>query len=170
MKMMTSAEANKLLKHLKEEKEFWINKEREQQTYIAAVDEEPVVPDYNYEEVAEKIAETDDKITRIKHAINLANAENTVAVNGKEITIDMLLVRMAQLTARKTVLNAMRKRQPKARVNDSLYSRNKSIEYQYINYDLDTVKKDYEKIDSEIIEMQLALDRYNQVHEFSVDI
>ena len=170
MKMMTSAEANKLLKHLKEEKEFWINKEREQQTYIAAVDEEPVVPDYNYEEVAAKIAETDDKITRIKHAINLANAENTVAVNGKKITIDMLLVRMAQLTARKSILNAMRKRQPKARVNDGLYSRNKSIEYQYINYDLDTVKKDYEKIDLEIIEMQLALDRYNQVHEFSVDI
>ena len=64
----------------------------------------------------------------------------------------------------------MRRRQPKARINDNFYGRKQTPEYQYINYDLETVKKDYEKTCSDIIEMQLALDRYNQTVEFDVDI
>ena len=41
---MTSAYANKLIKKLNEDKAFWSNKERNSCTYIAAVDEDPVVP------------------------------------------------------------------------------------------------------------------------------
>ena len=52
MKKMTSAYANKVLRKLGEDKDFWREKEQEGYLYVAALDEEPVIPDYNYEEVA----------------------------------------------------------------------------------------------------------------------
>jgi len=52
-----------------------------------------------------------------------------------------------------------------------LYSVRKTApEYEYINYDLDLIKKEYERIDTEIAEMQIALDKYNQTFEFEVQI
>ena len=170
MKKMTSAGANKVLKKLKEEKEFWTSREKERQIYVAELGEEPVIPDYDYAETARKISEIDEKIMRIKHAVNYTNINNSIIMDGAEITIDMALVRMAQLSSRKAALDIMRRRQPKARINDNFYGRKQTPEYQYVNYDLETVKKDYEKTCSDIIEMQLALDRYNQTVEFDVDI
>jgi hypothetical protein len=43
-------------------------------------------------------------------------------------------------------------------------------EYRYINYDLDTVKADYDRIDAQLYQMQLALDKYNQTVEFEVEL
>ena len=166
---MTSAFANKMIRKLKEDKEFYLNKEREGYVYVASLDETPVIPDYNYSEVAAKLEEIDLQIVKIKHALNLVNATNSVSVSGREYTIDEILVRMAQLSQRKITLDDMRKQQPKTRINSGPYSAKKAIpEYQYINYDLDLIKKEYEKIDNEIALMQLALDRFNQTFEFEV--
>ena len=49
-------------------------------------------------------------------------------------------------------------------------SRNTVPEYRYINYDLDLVKKEYESVSKAIMEMQIALDRYNQTEQFEVNI
>ena len=49
-------------------------------------------------------------------------------------------------------------------------SRNSAPEYQYINYDLNLIKKEYEDISTEIMNLQLALDKYNQTVEFDVEI
>lgn len=49
-------------------------------------------------------------------------------------------------------------------------SRNAAQEYQYINYDLNLIKKEYERVSGEIMEMQLVLDRYNQTVEFEVEL
>lgn len=169
IKMMTSAYANKLLKKLAEDKEFWLEKEREGHVYVAAVTEEAVVPDYDYEEVSCNIEEIDEKVVRIKHAINLANVTNTITALGKQMTIDQVLVRMAQLNKRKLILDGMRKKQPKKRITSGFASsRAAAPEYQYINYDLDLIKKEYDRIDMEIAEMQIALDKYNQTVEFEV--
>ena len=47
---------------------------------------------------------------------------------------------------------------------------NKSIpEYEYINYDLATVKAEYDRIDAQLAAMQIGLDKYNQTVEFEVD-
>ena len=43
MVKMTSAYANKLLKQLNDDKEFWTNKERKSYMYTAAVGETPVI-------------------------------------------------------------------------------------------------------------------------------
>lgn len=44
MKMMTSAYANKVFKSLEEDKAFWTKKEEASSTYVASVNEEPVIP------------------------------------------------------------------------------------------------------------------------------
>ena len=169
MAKMTSAYANKVLRKLQEDKEFWRNKEQEGALYIAALDEEPVIPEYDYTEVAGHITEIDEKIVRIKHAINVNNVNNSILVGSDRMTIDEILVRMAQLNRRKNVLDEMRKQQPKTRINSGFYQNRKTApEYQYINYDLELIKKEYEQVDSRIAEMQIALDKYNQTFEFEM--
>ena len=169
MRKMTSAYANKMLRSLEEDKAFWVSREHTSSTYVAAVNEEPVIPEYDYTEVAKTIEEIDEKIAVIKHALNLANATAKVSVGNTELSIDTILVRMAQLNKRKAVLDGMRKRLPKAREDQRSYiSRNAVPEYRYINYDLELVKREYERISQIIMEMQMALDKYNQTVQFDV--
>ena len=155
MQTMTSAYANKMLKSLEEDKAFWVNKEATSSTYVAAINEEPVVPEYDYTEVAATITSLDEK----------------VQVGDAEMSIDTILIKMAQLNKRKSVLDQMRKQLPKAREEQRSYmSRNTVPEYRYINYDLELIKKEYEAVSKTIMEMQMALDKYNQTVQFEVDI
>ncbi len=171
MAKMTSAYANKLLKQLGEDKEFWSDKENNSCLYTAAVGETPVVPDYNYSEVTATIAEIDRKICVIKHAINLANVTSEIQVGKETMTVDTVLVAMAQKNKRKTFLDYLRKQQPKMRKELQAYNmRNTTPEYQYINYDLDQIKQEYEKVTAEIMDIQLALDKHNQTFEFEVQL
>ena len=171
MQTMTSAYANKMLRSLEEDKAFWANKEATACTYVASINEEPVVPEYDYAEVAATIAEIDEKIAIIKHALNVTNATARVQVGDAEMSIDTILIKMAQLNKRKAVLDVMRKQLPKARVEQHAYmSRNAVPEYKFINYDLELIKKEYEIVSVKIMEMQMALDKYNQTVQFEVDI
>lgn len=113
MAKMTSAYANKVLKKLTEDKEYWLKKENDGSTYVAAVDEEPVIPDYDYSTVAAEIEAIDDRIMKIKHAINVNNVTNRIEVGDAGMTIDEILVRMAQLNKRKSFLDTLRKQAPK---------------------------------------------------------
>ena len=49
---------------------------------MAAINEEPVIPEYDYAEVAATIAEIDEKIAVIKHALNVTNATAKSAGKG----------------------------------------------------------------------------------------
>lgn len=171
MQTMTSAYANKMLKSLEEDKAFWVNKEAASSTYVAAINEEPVIPEYDYTEVAATIAALDEKIAIIRHALNVTNATAKVQVGDTMMSIDTILIKMAQLNKRKSVLDQMRKRLPKTREEQRTYiSRNAVPEYRYINYDLELIKNEYETISKSIMEMQMALDKYNQTVQFEVDI
>lgn len=171
MTKMTSAYANKVLRKLNEDKAFWCNKEAEGCTYVASLDEEPVIPEYDYSRVAATIAEIDEKIVKIKHAINQANITCRIPVADTEMTVDEILVKMAQLNRRKAVLDGLRKQEPKVRMNAGIYSARKTApEYRYINYDLEVVKQDYDRVDGQLAEMQLALDKHNQTYAFEVDV
>ena len=156
MQKMTSAYANKLIKSLEEDKAFWVNKEASSNTYIAAVNEEPVIPEYDYQEVADIIAALDDKIAIIKHSLNVSNATAKVPVGNSEMS--------------KSVLDEMRKQLPKTREERTFMPRNAVPEYKYINYDLELIKQEYERVSQSIMEMQMALDMYNQTVQFEVDI
>lgn len=167
---ITSARANKLLKSLNDEKNFIINKEREGCIYIASETEAPVIPDYDYNEVTARLKDIDEKIVVIKHTLNVVNTTNTVYVNGKNMTIDEILVRMAQLNARKSSLDYLRNRQEKRRLNNRFNSAASVPEYEHANFDIKTAQADYNRIDNEITNMQLALDRFNHSFEFEVDV
>lgn len=170
MQTMTSAYANKMLRSLEEDKAFWVNKEASSSTYVASINEEPVIPEYDYSEVAATIAELDEKIAIIKHALNLTNATAKIMVGDEEMSIDTILIKMAQLNKRKYILDEMRKNLPKTREEQTYMSRNAVPEYRYINYDLDLIKKEYENVSKKIMDMQMALDKYNQTVQFEVDI
>ena len=87
------------------------------------------------------------------------------------MSVHTILIRMAQLNKRKATLDYMRKQLPKSREEQRSYmSRNAVPEYRYINYDLDLIKKEYERVSEAIMEMQMALDQYNQTVLFDVDI
>ena len=117
------------------------------------------------------IEKIDEKIAIIKHALNLSNATAKVKVGDKEMSIDYILVRMAQLNRRKSILDVMRKQLPKTREEQrSFGARNAVPEYRYINYDLELIKKEYETVSEAIMEMQMALDMHNQTYQFDVDI
>ncbi len=168
---MTSAIANKMLKKLENDKSFWNRKEAEGAFYVAALDEEPVIPDYDYAKVAETIAEIDEKVLKIKHAINLSNVQNTIEADGEILTIDMVLVKLAQLNKRVYFLDRLRKEDRKTRVGVSSYSLKKTNpEYQYANYDIEMIKAEYEKFSNKITALQIALDKYNQTVEFEVEL
>lgn len=124
-------------------------------------------------QVAATIAAIDEKICIIKHAVNVSNATAKVPVGTQEMSVDTILIRMAQLNKRKAVLDYMRKQLPKTREERLSYSvstRNAVPEYRYINYDLDLIKQEYERISDAIMQMQMALDYYNQTVQFEVDI
>ena len=170
MKKMTSAFANKMLRQLAEDKEYWENVENESRVYVAAVDEEPVVPEYDFVEISANLKDIDEKIVKIKHALNVTNATNQVDVGGVPMTVDEILIRMAQANKRKQTLDWMRKQLPKTRETNRYSISANGPEYRYINYDLGLVKAEFERISEEIMAMQIALDKYNQTVEFEVEI
>ena len=102
MQKMTSSYANKILRSLEADKSYWTGLEATSSTYVVANNEEPVIPEYDYEAVAARIAEIDEKIAIIKHALNLANATAKVQVGDTEMSIDTILIKIAQLNKIKT--------------------------------------------------------------------
>ena len=168
---LTSSVANKMLRQLEEDKSFYRDRENSGTFYSAALGEEPVIPEYDYAENSAAIAEIDEKVAKLRHAINLSNATNTVDVDGEIMTIDTLLIRMAQLSKRKLFLDSLRKQQEKTRTNNYSYlNKTAAPEYRYLNYDLELIKKDFEEVSDRIMKMQMALDYYNQTVEFEADI
>ena len=82
--------------------------------------------------VANMIDEIDRKIVTIKHALNLTNATAKVQVGEQEMSIDGILIRMAQLNKRKAVLDDMRKRLPKTRVYGSSFGSSGSSPFRWM--------------------------------------
>jgi len=168
-RLVTSAVANKMLKQLREDKEYLIQMEEESSVYIRVAGYDDERPEYSYEDIREKIAAIDDKICQLKHRVNAFNSATQLP--GLNMTIDMALIKMAQLGNEKERLDKMRKRLPVARKKrDRFGEQNNLVEYVCVNYDLETVKKDYEKVSDDIREIQLSLDTVNQTVQFEVDI
>jgi len=167
MKTVTSAVANKMIKALEDQKNYLLTLEASSSVYIKAEGENVEPPAYDYNAISEKLNRIDHQIRKIKHAINLFNTTTYLETLG--ITIDEALVKMAQLNQRKLQLDIMRKRLPKERPAIA-YTRSNIIEYQYVNYDIDKVAADYNKLCEEITEIQLAIDTCNHTKTFEIDI
>lgn len=167
--LLTSKDANKILKQLFEELSSLEIKEENSKTFIAATTEivETLRPDYNYKEVQNKEIEIENKIRKIKHAINLFNT--TIIVDGFDKTIDEMLIYIPQLTKRVSKLKEM-KDNPKMRRDVNKYSYRIIIDYIYVNYDIEEAAKDYLKSEEELIKAQIALDKVNINKTFEVNL
>ena len=164
MRKITLARAHKMLKRLEEEKAVWLRIEATSSTYVAGNNEEPIIPKYDYSEVANLIAKLDEKIFVIKHALHVTQVTEKVLVRSEKMSIDSILIQMAQLNERKLVLEKMSNRLPKVKEECLLtMPGDAGLKYRYINYDLDLIKQEYERVSEMIAEMQTALDKCNQI-------
>lgn len=167
---LTSAEANKLLKKVTEERNMIIAQEEQTSKFNAAIGEdvEAVRPEYNYSSVQFELAKYEYKIRAIKHAINVFNTTTLVGDTG--MTIDEALVYIPQLTEKKRRLFVMQKRLPKQRTSVYGMGNNSVIDYTYANYDVEITKKDYVTVSDELRDIQTALDLVNSTITFDIEI
>lgn len=165
----TSAEAGKLLKKLGEELSSINQREQNGKEFLAAVGEdiESVRPDYNFAETQCALDEIERKIRKVKHALNVFNSTTVVPEFG--ITIDEMLVYIPQLTARKNALAQMKDKLPKVR-EQSRMNISSVLDYRYLNYDVNAVAAEYEKVSDTLAKAQNALDSVNMTQSLEIDL
>lgn len=167
----TSAEAAKLLRKLNEEKDALELEEQRSYVFTASLEEEAesLRPEYDYRQMQEKIDRLDEQIRRVKHAINCFNIRQTVP--GFDMSIDQVLIYIPQLSRKKQKLSMMKNRLPKQRERADGFGRSSSIiDYSYANYDIQTVKEDYEKAAEELAKAQTELDLVNNTETMEIDL
>ena len=165
---MTSAQAAKELKTLKDQYDALEALENKSKEFIVSIQEdvESVRPQYDFSSRQAELSELEERIRRLKHAINQFNISHEVP--GFGMTIDQMLVYIPQLTARKKKLDRMRKHLPKEREESNFRSGN-IIEYRYANYDITLAESEYRRVSEELAKAQNALDALNSTVAFEVE-
>ena len=164
----TSAQANKLLKKLMEERSVLLSAEAQSKTFVAATTEqlEDARPEYDYKSTQEKLDEIEKNIRIVKHSINTFNITHTV--EGFDMTVDQMLVYIPQLTEKKSRLKSMGNTLPKTRIVTS--TRSTLIEYVHANYDVKQAKEDFESVSEELSRAQIALDKLNTSVQMEINL
>ncbi len=170
MELMTSAQAAKELKKLNELHNILKTAENKASVFTVTTQEniEDVRPIYDYEKMQSELANTEEKIRRLKHSVNKFNL--TQVIPEFDMTVDQMLVYIPQLTARRNKLEQMCTRLQKERMTN-IYGRSSDMtEYKYCNYDVKKANEDYMKTLDELAKAQTALDAVNSTVKFEVDI
>lgn len=164
--LMTSAEAAKYLRKLNEELASLRSREEQSRQFTVSLGEkeEDLRPAYDYEAVQNALLALEEKIRRVKHAVNCFNC--TTEVPGFGMTVDQMLIYLPQLNMRKLKLAAMKDVLPRTRV--ARYNSN-LVEYTLINYDPELVAADHEAAADELGRAQNALDVVNTTLRFEVE-
>lgn len=158
---MTSAEAMKQLKQLQLKRRQILAEETEVSKFTAATTEdvESVRPEYNYQFTKLDLDVIESNIRELKHKINVFNSTYMIPELG--LTIDQVLVALPMLNEEVTKLRKMAGAIDKRRCSSSYTSRSSLIEYEYLNYDRDFIRQEYEKESKRLSDMQIALDKAN---------
>lgn len=166
--LFTSAEANKMLRTLRDELSLLQQEESRNCKFNCSVMEniEDVKPEYDFIDISKKMKMINNKIRKIKHAINIFNTTTEVI---DDITIDEALIMLPQLNERKNTLHQMLVIPEKKR--ERAYGSNASIiDYVYSNFNHDTVRVEYDRISKMIDEIQINLDQINSTKVFQIAI
>ena len=173
--LVTSALANKILLQLSNEKDIYLEREKDSSFYTIEQGEvDPYIPEFDFDGNCKAIAEIDKKVAIIKHAINVANVNAKIEVLGNTYCVDEILVQMAQLSNRMNFYNKLRKALPKKKLEQKSYNPYNSntikYEYLYVNYDIKETQRKYKEAQEKVYAMQIALDTFNHTYEFDIDV
>ena len=149
-------EIMKEIKRLEEEKNSWVIHERNNCRVSYITDEEPIMPNYDYAETSEALLEYDNEIRKLKGLLAYANA--TTIVEGFDMTIHEALVYLVQLNERVKRYNYLIGFQELTRKTVGIDGK---IEYTKIIYDQKDASRKYEDAKTEVIKLQMAIDRTN---------
>lgn len=165
----TSAEAGKLLKKLNDEQSSILLRETNGKEFLAAVGEdlESVRPDYNFAATQAALNDVETKIRKVKHALNVFNS--TTVIPEFNVTIDEMLVLIPQLTMKKARLAQMKDKLPKVREQYGMSS-SSILDYRYLNYDVNEVAAEYEKVADMLFKAQNALDAVNMTKTLEITL
>ena len=166
----TSAEAAKLLRKLNEEQAALKERESKTATFVAAVDEDVASarPEYDYAGTQKLLAQLEEKVRKVKHALNAFNLQTTVP--GFEMTVDQMLVYIPQLSEKKRRLANLANKLPKQRVVGGYNASKSIIEYTYANCDVAEATADLNAVVDELARAQTALDVVNNTETFEIDV
>ena len=149
-------EIMKEIKRLEGEKDSWTTHERNNCRVSYMVGEDPILPNYDYTETSGALLEYDDRIRKLKGLLAYANA--TTIVEGFDMTINKALIYLAQLNARVRRYDYLISFQKLTRKTLGIDGK---IEYTKILYDQEDAGRKLEEAKSEVIQLQMAIDRTN---------
>jgi hypothetical protein len=152
---MCNAEIIKKIKELEERKQEILLNERMNSTSAYQTEADKIETGYDFQTTRKAVAELNDEIRKLKHALNVANS--TVIVDEFGMTVGECLILMAQLNNEKAELERMARAVPKSR--HTVF--NGTVEYIETNYDVGVCKSCLEMVKSNVIKLQLAIDRIN---------
>lgn len=163
----TSAEANKLLKTLENKRNNILRREEKASKFKVSSTEnvEDLRPEYDFAKTQKELALLNEKIRKIKHAINMFNVTHTLPGFG-DLTIDQALVYMPQLREEIRKLNDMASSLPRERIEDF---RSNIVDYSIANFDIDEAVSAYEKESERLTLLQLALDKANTTETIEIE-
>ena len=159
---MCNSEAMKAIKELEEKKSNVIYTEDYRSKVSYKEGEGKVLTKYDYAQTRKAVAEIDEKIRKIKHALAVCNC--TAVVDDFNMTIGEALIYLAQLNAEYRQLDGLSE-------NDKLSRRitaNGVLEYTECLYDPEKAMKDCEALHSKICKLQVAIDRANLTNYIEV--
>lgn len=163
---MNSDYANKILRDLQTNLDSTIAEENRNKTYSYALNEKPIIPEYDFKETQEKLTVLRQEIAVLKHAINRFNMETKL--KGTELTMDEALGRMSMLHSEKKRLNALL--QIPEITRERMYRGLDAADYVCRNFEIEDVKTEYESVKKELIDLQQAINLANLTEEFDIDI
>lgn len=158
---MTSAELNKELRKLQNERGNILEQERLTSLFVAATTEnvEEIRPEYDLTATNEALAEKEKEIRKIKHRLNVFNSTHVIEELG--MTIDEVLVYLPQQSDRVKKLSDLARHTARLRFSDRYGTRNNLIEYEYANYSQAEAMRLYEAAHKDLARAQIALDKAN---------
>lgn len=159
---MCNSEAMKAIKELEEKKRNVIYNEDYRSRISYKEGEEKVMTKYNYAETRKAIAEIDERIRKIKHALAVCNC--TAVIDDFGITIGEALVYLAQLNAEYDQLDDLSEKDKLSR----RITANGVLEYTECLYDPEEATRDCEALHSKICKLQVAIDRANLTNYIEV--
>lgn len=160
---MTITAANREIKRLKEELSRIQEEELCCQVITHSEGEAQIPVAYDFLATQAKIDGINERIMKIRHAVNVFNVNHILP--GAGMTIDAVLIRVAMMSEEKKKLQGMLRIQEVSRKPS--YN---SVEISHRNFDKTQVEDRFRRVSDELEKMWAELDLANLTEEIEVDI